>query len=244
MRKNLIVTLLFFLFINPPFSFSQEWRNLKYYQKTTGQKVLGNGSWLKKDRKRNTETWQQANTYNLTIAAGNLKYKTISQIRDFYLWFDTEREKLGHEINAVGVAAVVAEQLSNFDNYFIRTFIVRNKEVVWFGNEGSKKVLAFAFPLLKEIYFLKNKLKGQEAKKWDIKTGKIEQCQIIEVIYTQLSSKAIRKLERMAKGKGIYSLAVKNKLTFEGDIRDCKSRYEHAFSKLISYYLDTKRTKL
>ena len=40
----------------------------------------------------------------------------------------------------------------------------------------------------------------------------------------------------MAKGKGIYNLGVKNELKFEGDIRDCKSRYQHAFSKLNSYY--------
>jgi len=29
-------------------------------------------------------------------------------VRDFYLWFDDERKKQGHEINAIGVAAVVA----------------------------------------------------------------------------------------------------------------------------------------
>ena len=135
---------------------------------------------------------------------------------------------------------MVAGQLSNFDNYFIRTFIVRNKEVVWFGNEGSKKVLEFAFPLLKEVYFSKKILKGQEAKDWDIKNGKIEQCQIVEVIYNQLSPKAIRKLERMVKGKGIYNLGVRKELKFEGNIRDCKSRFEHAFSKLYRYYLDKK----
>ncbi len=149
-----------------------------------------------------------------------------------------ERKELGHEINAVGVAALVAEQFSNFDNCFIRVLIVRNKEVVWFGNEGSKKVLAFAFPLLKEVYFSSEPLKGQEAKNWDITNGKIEQCQILETIYKQLSPKAIQKLERMAKGKGIYSLGVKSELKFEGDIGDCKSRYEHAFTKLYLYYIE------
>ncbi len=233
---NIIVFLLF----NTQVIFSQEWKNLKDYKKTTEQNVLQNGNWLKKDRNRNTETWKQANKYNLTLHNGNLRYKTISQTRDFYLWFDDEREKLGHEINAVGVAALVAGQLSNFDNFFIRTFIVRNKEVVWFGNEGSKKVLEFGFPLLKEVYFSNSILKGQEAKDWDIKNGKIEQCQIVEAIYNQLSPKAIRKLERMAKGKGIYNFGVKDELKFEGDIKDCKSRYEHAFYKLHTYYLEKK----
>jgi len=237
MRKLLNLTIIIFFLLNTQVAFSQEWKNLKDYKNTTGQNVLQNGCWLKRDRNRNTETWKQANKYNLSIDNGNLKYKTIRQIRDFYIWFDEERKKLGHEIIAVGVAAVVAGQFSNFDNYFIRTFIVRDKEIIWFGNEGSKKVLEFAFPLLKEVYFSNNILKGQEAKSWDIKNGKIEQCQIIEAVYNQLSPKEIRKLERMAKGKGIYNLGVKNELKFEGDIRDCKSRYEHAFSKLYTYYL-------
>jgi len=243
MSKLLNWSIIIFLLLNNQVSFSQEWRNLKNYKKTTGQNVLQNGCWLKKDRTRNTETWKQANKYNLSIDNGNLKYKTISQTRDFYLWFDDEREKLGHEINGIGVAALVAGQLSNFDNYFIRTFIIRNKEVVWFGNEGSKKVLKFAFPLLKKVYFSNNILKQEEAKDWDITNGKIEQCQILEGLYNKLSSKAIRKLERMAKGKGIYNLGVKNELKFEGDITDCKSRYEHASSKLITYYLDHKIKK-
>lgn len=241
MRKLLNLTIIILLLLNTQVAFSQEWKNLKDYKKITGQNTLQNGCWLKKDRNKNTETWKHANKYNLALDNGNLKYKTICQVRDFYLWFDDEREKLGHEINGVGVAALVAGQLSSFDNYFIRTFIVRNKEVIWFGNEGSKKVLEFAFPLLKEVYFSNNLLKEQEAKDWDIKNGKIEQCQIVETIYNQLSPKAIRKLERMAKGKGIYNLGVKNELKFEGDIRNCKSRYEHAFSKLNTYYLDKKR---
>lgn len=236
--RNLTVTATVLLFLHSQVTFSQEWKSLKDYKKKTGLTVLQNGCWLKKDRNRNTETWKQANKHNLSIDNGNLKYKTICQVRDFYLWFDDEREKLGHEINAVGVAAVVAGQLSYFDNFFIRTFIIRNKEVIWFGNEGSKRVLAFAFPLLKKVYFSKKKLTGQEARDWSIKNGKIEQCQIIESIYKQLSPKAIRKLERMAKGKGIYNLGVKKELKFEGDIRDCKARYEHAFSKVNAYYLN------
>lgn len=236
MRK--LLPLLFFVFflLNTQVVFSQEWRNMNAYAKVTGKNVLQEGCWLKRDRNKNTEAWQQANKFNLGIDHGDFKYATISQIRDFYIWFDEERKKQGHEINGVGVAAIVAGQLSNFDNFFIRVFIVRNKKVVWFGNEGSKKVIAFAFPLLKEIYFSTDTLLGEEARNWDIANGKLEQCKIVEAIYNQLSPKEIRKLERMAKGKGIYNLGVKKELKFEGDIRDCKARYEHAFTKLYQYY--------
>ena len=244
MRKSLNIVAIIIFFFNIQLTFSQEWKSLKKYKKAIGETVLKSGNWLKKDRKRNTETWQQANKFNLSLDNGNLKYKNICQTRDFYIWFDTERKKLGHEINAVGVAAVVAGQLSYFDNFFIRTFIVRNKEVIWFGNEGSKRVLAFAFPLIKEIYFSKNILKGQKAKDWDIKNGKIEQCKIVEPIYNQLSERAIRKLERIAKGKGIYNLGIKNEQKFEGDIRDCKLRYKHAFTKLYKHYLDKTKQEI
>ena len=238
MRKLLNIVAIIIFLLNIQLTFSQEWKSLRKYKKGTGKTVLQNGNWLKKDRKRNTAVWQQANKFNLSLDNGNLKYKTITQTRDFYLWFDTERKKLGHEINGVGVAALVAGQLSHFDNFFIRTFIIRNKEVIWFGNEGSKKVLAFAFPLIREIYFSKKLLKGQKAKDWDIKNGKIEQCNIVEPIYNQLSEKAVNKLEHIAKGKGIYNLGVKNELKFEGNIRDCTLRYKHAFTKLYHYYLN------
>ena len=244
MRNFLNSILVILLLLNTPTAFSQEWKNLKDYKKITGQNILQNGCWLKKDRNKNTEIWKQANKYNLSVKDGNNQYKTISQIRDFYLWFDQERQKQGHQINAIGIAAVVAGQLSKFDNYFIRTFIVKNKEVIWFGNQGSKKVLQFFFPLLKKVYFSKKILKGQEAIDWDINVGKTEQCQVTEIIYNQLSTKAIHKLERMAKGKGIYSLGVKKELKFEGNIRDCKARYNHAFTKLRKYYLDKTTTHL
>ena len=230
-----VSSLFLFLTIKPVFS--QEWKNLKDYQNETNQDLLEDGCWLKKDRRRNTEVWKLANQFNLTAEKGYLKYKSISQVRDFYLWFDDERKQLGQEINAVGVAAIVAGQLSRFDNFFIRTFIVRNKEVIWFGNEGAKRVFTFAFPLLRDIYFSDRILKGQEAIDWDVKNGRIEQCEILEPIYNQLSPQAIHRLECMAKGKGLFWLGVPKKLKFEKSITDCKARYEHAFAKVYQYYL-------
>jgi len=243
MRKTLFLVLsLFLLMITKPL-FSQEWKSLRNYQVETGHDSLEEGCWLKKDRRRNTDVWNQANQFNLTIENGHLKYKTISQVRDFYLWFDDERKQLGQEINAVGVAAIVAGQLSKFDNFFIRTFIVRNKEVIWFGNEGAKQVFTFAFPLLRDIYFSDKIYKGQEAIDWDVKNGKIEQCQILEPIYNQLTPPAINRLENMAKGKGVFYFGVPKRLRFENSITDCKARYEHAFTKVYEYYLNSQNKK-
>ncbi len=103
----------------PNHAFSQEWNNLKSYQKETGFTLLQEGCWIKGDRKQQTLVWKQANLFNLSIENGNQKYQSISQIRDFYLWFDVERKKQGHEIKGVGIAAIAAKQLSKLDSGII-----------------------------------------------------------------------------------------------------------------------------
>ena len=233
---SIITTLI--ISLNTTFVFSQEWKNLTCYQKETGYSTLQDGCWLKKDRKRQNKVWQQANIFNLSVENGNRKYTSISQIRDFYLWFDSERKKQGHEIKGIGIAAIAASQLSKVDIWFIRCFIVRNKEVVNFVHEGSDKVFEFAFPLLNNIYFSNEIIKGNDAINWGLKYGKIEQCEILEPLYQNLSTKALRKLNKMAKGKGIFKLGIPNKLKYEGRIEDCQTRFEHATTKLLSFYLD------
>jgi hypothetical protein len=218
-------------------AYTQEQRNLKLYCKETGNAFLQDGFWLKKDRKRQTEVWKKANLYNLTIENGNTKYKTISQIRDFYYWFDFEREKLGHEIKWIGIASIAAGQLSKLDNGFVRLFVVRNQEIVEFAEKGSKKVLEYAFPLLKEVYFSKELIKGKNAENWDLEYGMNEQCVILDPLYKELSFKAQCKFDRMAVGKGVFRLGVPKKLKYVGSIEDCQARFDHGIDKMLPYYL-------
>lgn len=230
--------LLIILFINTNLTFSQEWKNLKSYQNETNDLTLANGCWLKKDRKNKTSVWTQANTYNLNIKNGNEKYQTISEIRDFYLWFDKARIKQGHEIKWIGIAAIAATELSKLDNFFIREFIIRNKEIVKFGRQGSKKVFDYAFPKLKKLYFSTELLKGKDAKNWDRVHGKKEQCKILDSLYEELSEKVFNKLERMAKGNGIFSFGVPESLRFEGNLHNCEARIQHGISKILPVYLN------
>ena len=218
-------------------AFSQEWKSLKSYQKETGETLLQKGCWLKRDRKHQTKVWKQANLYNLTIVTGNQKYQSISQIRDFYLWFDADRKKQGHEILGVGIAAIAAKQLSKLDSGFIRFFVVRNQEIVEFANEGSHKVFEFGFPLMKNVYFSDELITGKNAKNWSLKYGKIEQCDILQPLYKQLSTKALSRLAKMARGKGIFNLGVPKRLKYVGNIEDCQTRFEHGLYKLKPYYL-------
>ena len=116
MKARIIVIPAFIFLLSINLVFAQEQRSLKSYYKETGNSFLQDGCWLKKDRKRQNEEWRKANLYNISIENGNTKYKTICQIRDFYRWFDFEREKSGHEINWIGIAAIAAGQLSKLDN--------------------------------------------------------------------------------------------------------------------------------
>ena len=218
-------------------TFAQEWKNLNAYQKETGNSTLNVGCWVKKDRKDQTEVWKRANKFNLNKENGNLKYTSISQKRDFYLWLDQEFKKRGDKINWIGIANIAADQLSKFENDFIRVLIVRNKELNQFVNKGSEVVFSFAFSQLKEVYFSNYIIKGKEAVIWDQNYGLKEQCEILEPLYNNLSERALKKLERIAKGKGIYSIGISKDLRFDGNIDDCKMRYEHGLNKLLPYYL-------
>jgi len=237
LRALSIVVTTLLISLNTSFVFSQEWKNLTTYQKKTGNSRLQDGCWLKKDRKRKNEVWNQANKFNLSKENANRKYKTIRQIRDFYLWFDLERKKQGHEIKWIGIAGIAAGQLSKLDVGLIRLFIVRNKEVVKFANDGSEQVFEFAFPLLHKVYFSNELIKGEDAVNWSLKYAKIEQCEILTPLYKNLSPRALHKLSRMAKGKGIFKLGVPKILRFEGSIEDCETRIDHASNKMLSYYL-------
>jgi hypothetical protein len=233
-RIFIIPALIIVLSIN--LAFAQEQKNLKSYCKKTGNTFLQDGYWLKRDRKRKNEVWKNANLYNLSLDKGTAKYTSICQIRDFYEWFDLEREKQGCEIEWIGIAAIAAGQLSKLDNGFISVFIVRNKEVVQFANEGSKKVFEFAYPLLKEVYFSKEIVRGKDAEDWDLEYGMIEQCTILDPLYKKLSPKALCKLGKMASGKGLYRLGVPKQLKYAGSINDCQARFEHGINIMIPFY--------
>lgn len=217
--------------------FAQEWRNLHSYKKETGSSTLKEGCWLKRDRKNQTIIWQQANIFNLQKTNGYLQYKSIEQISDFYNWFDIERKKLGHEIQWIGISSIATGQLVKIEHFAVRKFIIRNKEIVQFANDGSKAVLKYAFPNMKKLYFSKEILKDKAAENWDLEFGKNEQCIVLEVCYQKLSTKALYKLERMAKGKGIFYLAIPKQIKYEGNVANCNDRFEHGLHKLIPYYL-------
>jgi len=234
--QTLLNNLILVFFLISVGSTAQEFRNLHHYQKETGATFLKEGTWLKKDRKRNNITWRTANKFNLSSKNGFQKYQTISQIRDFYAWFDAERIRQGRHFKSAGIAGIAAKQLSKVDNGFICFFIVRNSEVVDFVNVGSKYVFEFAFPLMRERYFSKDILSKTAAVLWDKNNGIQEQCEILDPLYQQLSPKALHRLEKMAKGKGIFKFGVPKRLRFTGVLSNCEHRFLHGATKLLKEY--------
>ena len=112
-----------------------------------------------------------------------------------------------------------------------------------FANDGSRLVFEFAFPLLKEVYYSKEIIKGKEADNWDLEYGQIEQCNILDPLYKKLSPDALHKLDRMACGKGLYRLGVPKELKYSGSIEDCQTRFEHGINIMIPFYLAHQENK-
>ena len=241
--RILIISLILF-FGSTVSCIAQEWDNLKTYQEATGSELLQAGHWLKKDRKKCTAIWEKANYYNLRLDSGFHKYQTIAEIRDFYRWFDAIRIELGHEIKWIGLAAIAAKQLAKLERKLIQTLIVRNDELVDFAQQGSKTVFEFAFPHLKALYLTKDKVDEKEAHNWIVQYGREEQCLILEPLYAQLSQNALKQLEKMAKGKGIYNLAVPKAIKYKGEIESCEDRFQHGIQTLLPYYLNKRNSKL
>lgn len=238
MTKHLFFILVLFLGASP--TFSQEYKTHQAYQEATGQILLANGCWLKSDRKQKTEIWDQANSHNLMLEKGYLKYTTARQKRDFYAWFDATRIECGHETKWFGLAQIALGQLARMENGFIRKVIVRNKEIEGFVEDGCTAAFEYAFLKMRELYTAEAAITGQAAADWDEQCGRTEQCEVLDSFYRNLPEKAFMKLERMAKGKGIYRLGLRKKLRYTGDIYVCELRYQHGMDKLLPHYLRKK----
>lgn len=235
MFSRLTFTLL--LVVSASLSRAQEYSSMRHYENETEMSELAKGCWLKKDRLKNSDTWKDANRHNLAIENADNKYTTPEQIRDFYVWFDACRIEQGHEIRWIGLASIAAGQLARVENGFLRTFIVRNKEVVNFVREGCREVFAYSFPKMRTVFFSGIPITGSAATAWDEEHGLKEQCEILDDTYTKLSAKALKRLNKMARGKGIFRLGVTKQLRYDGDLLDCQKRFEHGVDKLLPYYL-------
>ncbi len=211
---------------------ASEWSCLKAFNQETGQQTLSPKDWLKSDRCKNTQVWQQANRYNLENQLP-LEYTTISQRRDFYEWYYTSISDKGHEVVWPKMAHYISTKLRLTKAFPFNIFI--KKDIKNYAFQGSEVVFNQAFTSLKILYNSQEILKAEAGLDWDKSILYQEQTNWIQDIYKDIDDDALKTIEKMAKGKGFYSLMVPKAIRFEGDISNQETRYQYALEDLRIY---------
>jgi hypothetical protein len=206
---------------------------MKEVPNKTPDSSMGASDWRVKDREAGNKAWESANLHNLQQSKGYEEYTTITQRTAIYHWFHEVVKAQGHEVDWVGAASIVAEQMSNLDNSFY-AFIL-GEDIVKFGNEGNKAIFDDVFPRLRELYNMDKPLKGDAAKAWDSETLRHEQFDVVEPLYAKQSAKTLSTLESMAKGDFPYNFGVPQELRVDGDIRNPQDRYDHGMTKVVDF---------
>ena len=168
----------------------KEYESMKAFRKATGNKKLGSGDWLTKDRKSNSEVWKNANSYNLQQEKGFEEYTDIEQRASFYSWFQDASETKGFETKWAGAASQVAfaiNELAKPSMMGINVKLVAKQlnytsdAAIAFSNTGNKMIFEDVFPKLKTLYN-GPAIVGQEAFSWDAMALSQEQ-NLIQPLY-------------------------------------------------------------
>jgi hypothetical protein len=205
---------------------------MKELKKETGLSTLTASDWLKSDRKNNTQVWQNANMFNLTKQLPS-EYETIIQKRDFYEWLYKNIENKGHEVIWPKMAHYISKKLRLTKVFPFNVFT--RKEVKDYAYIGSETVFNSAFIILGELYNSDEVLKNDNAKEWDASILYKEQYLWLEEIYSDVDSKTLKIINKMAQGKGFYKLLVPKAIRFNGDITKADTRYNYALETLRPY---------
>lgn len=208
---------------------------MKSFTAETNKEVLTQSDWLTSDRKNNTETWQNANLYNLNENLPH-EYEAIIQRRDFYFWYYQEVEKKGHQIIWPKMAHYISNKLK-----LIKTFpfnIFMNKSMKTYSIKGSETVFNAAFVELKKLFFADQIVIDEDALMWDEDMLYTEQHDWLAPIYNTMNTKDLKRIERIAKGKFLYKFLVNKKVKFKGDIANANERYNYAILTLRPYCIE------
>ncbi|MDO6854362.1 Insecticidal toxin complex protein [Cellulophaga lytica] len=224
--RYLVTLILFFFCVD---SSAAEWKNFKAYQQKTGRNTLLPKDWLKKDRLKNTVTWQQANSFNLKNNSF-LEYQTIKQRRDFYKWYALSIEKKGHKVVWPRMAHFISAKLNLATHYPYKMFL--KNDVIDAAKIGSEKVFNSAFLSMYNLYSNTTVLNEKESLAWDKAILYKEQHIWVKEVYDTLNEKTLKRLAHIAKGKFVYAVVVPKKLRFKGCLASAQERYTYAMQTL------------
>jgi hypothetical protein len=202
---------------------------------------MGKGDWREDDRINGSDTWKNANKYNLQQKNGQKQYKTIEQRAEFYKWFQNTTESRGYDTKWAGGAFIVASQMSN--GHGLASSLIDNdveSDIKAFAESGNQDIFNNVFDKLKNLYNGPI-LKGQDAKNWDAKTLTVEQRDIVGPNYFKyqaLNPKITQTLSQMAKGQGMFGIGVGKQLRFDSkkDVMKWQDRFNHGMTVAIPYW--------
>ncbi|MFV0572921.1 MAG: Insecticidal toxin complex protein [Xanthomarina gelatinilytica] len=211
---------------------AKEWKNLKTYQSQTGNRELQASDWLRKDRKNNSLVWQQANVYNLKHNLSS-EYQTIKQRTDFYLWLNKALNEKNMDVVWPKMAHFISNKLEKIKSFPFSIFT--RKEVKHYAEKGSETVFMKAFETVRELYFSDSVLQSDEALTWDENIIYQEQYLWLEDIYKEVDARTLKTIDKMAKGKCIYTFMVPKEVAFTGNLSNKENRYDYALNTLRVY---------
>ncbi|HAB28355.1 MAG: Insecticidal toxin complex protein [Xanthomarina sp.] len=227
--RHFFILLCFFSTLN---SHSKEWNCLKTYQSQTGNTELQASDWLRKDRKNNTLVWQQANVYNLKHNLSS-EYQTIKQRTDFYLWLNKALNEKKMDVVWPKMAHFISNKLEKIKSFPFSIFT--GNEVKHYAEKGSETVFMKAFETVRELYFSDSVLQSDEALTWDENIIYQEQYVWLDEIYKEVDARTLKTIDKMAKGKCIYTFMVPKEVAFTGDLSNKENRYDYALNTLRVY---------
>jgi outer membrane protein OmpA-like peptidoglycan-associated protein len=178
---------------------------------------MGQGDWTHADRLNRTARWSEANHYNL-LRGNSSAYTQIDQRRDFYWWFYETMAARGHEIRWPLAAAVVAGGANEVANRLQESVnrapmavgldpVMRPDSLEQLMRRGNQVIFDDVFPKLRELYLRNEVLTGEDAQAWDAQTL-IEEQNLIQPLYEDLSPEDLATMEGLAKQEGLAGSSV------------------------------------
>ncbi|TCD10324.1 hypothetical protein EZ449_10930 [Pedobacter frigidisoli] len=211
----------------------KEFSNLEEYLNIypTGKHNGTDGHWLKTDREKQTEIWNQANKINLKKLKGYSEYQDIYQRCDFYKWFGHKTDSLGFETRWAEAAKETTSKLKKLLNPIAVAAGNSNKEIEEFVNTGNRVIFDDIWNDLKSLYE-HEPLKKADAETWDGHLLLKEQ-NLIDPYYRKLSEASLKKLQKLLRKETTFAKILPG-FEFEGNLLSIQDRWLYGM-KMMHY---------
>ncbi|PWS30531.1 hypothetical protein [Pedobacter paludis] len=229
LKRLLILTLLILSFKAE----CKEFSSIDDYIKTfpAGKHNGLDGNWLKADREKESEIWNQANKINIKKPNGYLEYQDIYQRCGFYKWFELKTDSLGFETRWAEAAKETTSKLKKLLTSIAIASGNSNKEIEEFVVTGNGIIFDDIWKDLKALYE-HQPLRGIDAEIWDGHLLLKEQ-NLIDPYYRKLSKTSLTKLQKSLRKETTFSKMMAG-FEFEGNLLSIQDRWLYGM-KMMHY---------